>query len=122
MRLLQAIENANTIRPNAIPDHLKAAWVYELEGQFAEMMGVEMPDNAYDGEMGDAELLMPFPKDRCYELFVCAMIDSTNQEMDLYNHDIEMANAAIDDACAWWRRHHTPKRRHGWRTLGHGVR
>lgn len=105
MTVLQAIQNADEIRPNAIPDARKARFAYELEGDFAEMMGVEPPQNLYGtGDERDVQLLMPYPKDRCYELYIAAMIDHEQMDFDLYNADIVIANTAIDDAKAWWKR------------------
>lgn len=115
MKLLEAIYNADNIRPNAIPNERKAAWIYELEGDFAEMMGVPVPVNSFNEAPDDVELLMPYPKDRCYELYVAAMIDHENQDMKLYNKDITLANAARDDACAWWRRNHRPDSAGNWK-------
>ena len=97
------------MRPNMIDTERKAAWIFELEGDFAEMMGVPAPVNSFDGAPDDIELLMPHPKDRCYELYVAAMIDHENQDMKLYNQDITLANAARADACAWWRRNNRPE-------------
>lgn len=117
MKLKEAIRRANDMRPNAISDNDKAAFLYELEGEFAEMMGVPMPVNHFDLEEDDPELLMPYPKDRCYELYLCAMIDHWQMDMDLYNADITLANAAVEDAKAWWRRYHRPARVRNWRTM-----
>lgn len=107
MTVLQAIQNADEIRPNAIPDRRKARFAYELEGNFAEMMGVDVPENNYGtGDEATHELLMPYPKDRVYELYIAAMIDHEQMDFDLYNADILIANDAIDDAKAWWKRTH----------------
>lgn len=117
MKLYEAIENANIIRPNSIDDNRKAAWIFELECDFAEMMEVDTPENSYDLEHPDIELLMPEPKARCYELYLAAMIDHENQDMDMYNADLTLANASIDDARAWWRRNHRIKDRRNWRVM-----
>lgn len=116
MTLLEAIQKANESRPNDISDERKSAWVYELEAQFAEMMEVPIPENAFD-EDPDARLLMPAPYDRCYELYLMAMIDHDVQDMDMFNDDISVSNDAIKSACAWWRRTHRPKSAGNWRTM-----
>jgi hypothetical protein len=103
MNLLQAIENANAVRVNSIPDEHKAALLMELEGEIAELKGVDCPENTYPD---DHELLMPYPKDKIYELYLMAMIDLENEDSALYQNDFVMAQTAISDAKAWWRRNH----------------
>ena len=80
----------------------------ELEGEFAEMMGVKVPDNAWLQGGDDVELLMSHPHDGVYALYLCAMIDNANQETALYANDMTVANEAIAAAKAWWRRHNAP--------------
>ena len=62
MKLYEAIARADMLRPNAIPEDIKASWIYELEGEFAEMMSVEIPANQYPDGDTETNLLMPYPK------------------------------------------------------------
>jgi len=109
MKLKQAIARADAARPNMISEETKAGWIFELEGEFAELMNKEPPVNSWRGGGKDIELLMPFPHDNVYELYLCAMIDNHNQESAAYANDLVVANAAIDAAKAWWRRHNLPQ-------------
>lgn len=110
MKLYEAIARADIIRPNAIPEDIKASFIYELEGEFAEMMKVEVPKNPYPNVMeSDKDLLMPYPKDNVYALYLCAMIDSINEETNLYQNDMMIANTAIKEARQWWWRNFAPK-------------
>lgn len=106
MKLLEAIIEADGLRPNDIPDSVKAGWLTSLEGEFAEMMEVEIPKNTFPE---DRELLMPPPHDGLYPLYLAAMIDSANEETSLYANDMELANEAIGRAKACFRRHNRPK-------------
>lgn len=108
MKLKKAISRADAARPNMISEETKVAWIYELECDFAELMNLPTPVNAWSKGGEDVDLLMPFPHDNVYELYVCAMIDNFNQESALYANDLVVANAAIDSAKAWWRRHNMP--------------
>ena len=96
MKLYEAIARADILRPNAIPEDIKASWVYELESEFAEMMKTEIDTDT------EAELLMPSPKDNVYYLYLCAMIDIANEETNLYQNDMLVANSAIGEARKWW--------------------
>lgn len=108
MKLLEAIARADLLRPNAIDNSIKASWVYELEGDIAECMDVEYPVNPYPKD-SEEDLLMPYPKDNIYALYLCAMIDNAVEDTQLYMNDMVVANNAIDEAKAWWRRHHIKK-------------
>lgn len=114
MNIKKCIAMADELRPNTIPDETKAGYLYKLEAEIAEMMGEEVPENTWPE---DREMLMPAPHDDIYHLYLCAMIDSANQETNLYANDMQMANAAIKDAKAWWRRRNDPKSRANWRTM-----
>ena len=107
MKLLAAIEKANTLRPNAITDTMKADWIVALDGEIAEMMGLYPQDNEYPEDM---DLLMPYPHDEIYSLYCMAMIDNAQEETDLYANDLQVANQAISEARRWWwRNRRVPK-------------
>lgn len=107
MKLLAAIERANSLRPNAIPDDMKAGWITALDGEIAEMMGLYPQESEFPEDM---DLLMPFPHDEIYSLYCMAMIDNAQEETDLYANDLQVANQAISEARRWWwRNRRVPK-------------
>ncbi len=104
MTLKQAIVEADKLRPNAVPDALKAAWIFELEADLAEMMEVDEPKNTWPES--DSVLLMPDGHNSMYYLYLMAMIDNANEETALYANDMAVAQNAIDEARAWWWKNH----------------
>ena len=114
MNIKKCIAQADELRPNTIPEEIKAGYLYKLEAEIAEMMGLEAPPLEWPS---DNEMLMPFPHDDIYHLYLCAMIDYVNQETALYANDMQMANAAIKDAKAWYRRHTKPNSKRNWRVM-----
>ncbi len=114
MNAKKAIARADNLRMNVIDDEQKYAWLYELDGELAETLGVDVPENPFPE---DGELLMPAPYDNIYELYLVAMIDYYNNESEMYMNDKEIFNAAFDEAKAWWRRQHKPPSRGNWRVL-----
>lgn len=108
MTLVNAIARADGIRPNTIPAETKAAWVYELEAEFAESMGVEIPENPFPD---DGELLMPDAYGSSYVWHVCKMISAANKDAEVYALDSQMAQKEKGRALAWYRRNHESKRR-----------
>lgn len=113
MKVSEAIAYANDIRMNTLPDEQKARYLCDLDGEIAEMMGVEIPENTWPEE--DRELLMPRPHEYVYVYYLAAMSDIHNHESNLYVTDMEKYNTAMRDARAWWRRHHRPKSSGNWR-------
>ena len=110
----EAITKANELRPNALPDEQKADWLMELDGKLAEMMQTAPPERRWPE---DQLLLMPFPYDNIYTLYVAAMIDYYQQETDLYENDMTMFNQALTEAKAWYRRSHRPLPGGNWRVM-----
>lgn len=108
MKLSEAISKADAMRPNAIDELDKARWVLELESELAETWGKPFPqeEDEYDPEY---ELMVRFPRDNVYPLYLCAMIDLAQEDTSLYANDMTVANQAITDVKAWFRREHRVK-------------
>ena len=106
MTYKDAIAKADSFRPNTLDEKEKYEWLHELDADIAETMELsEIPENPFPG---NAELLMPDPHDNIYVLYLAARIDYFNEELDLYGNDMQFANQAVNEAKAWWRRHHHP--------------
>jgi len=115
MTVKEAMRRADALRMNTVSDEQKAAWVSDLDGQLAEMFGIEPPVNNWPEE--DRVLLMPPPHEEIYQLYLICKIDYYNQEMKLYANDLAIYNAALAEAQAWYRRHHRPRCDGNWRVM-----
>lgn len=133
MRAKEAIAQADELRPNALGEKQKLDWVLELEKEVSEMMSLSEPPPAVGGEDSgrivsaptekgrgldegeEPQLLLPPPRDRVYVLYLTAMIDFYNGEMDLYANDYALYNQEMAATRAWWRRHHRPRASRNWR-------
>ena len=131
MTVKNAIAKANELRLNTMSDEQKASLLREIDGELLEMFAadahppVEPTEEEEPVEPGwpvvntwpdeDPELLMPFPHDAAYIMYLCAQIDYYNMEIDLYQNDMTAYNAAMAAGRAWWRRHHRPWRSFNWR-------
>lgn len=113
MKMSTAIQRANELRLNALSEEQKAAWVWDLDNQVGEMM--KIPPRPFPWPEVDPELLMPAPYEEIYPLYLVCKIDYYNQEMSLYSNDRAIYNAAMNEARAWWRRHHRPRRNRNWK-------
>ena len=119
MNLIKVLDMANKVRPNAAHDDIKVQLLFQqLEGDVAEMLGVDPPEYEYDpSNPVDIELLMPFPYDDIYLWFLCSQIDIMNEETALYADDAAMFNSAWARAKAWYRRKTPTPRRKNWRVM-----
>lgn len=120
MKLLKAIRDADALRPNKLSTPRKAEMLMELETRFAEMIGAEAPTlkvNAEDdtASIEDFELLMPDGHCECYCLYLAAALDAYNQDSALYANDYAIANRAVENAMAWWRRNNRKESRGNWK-------
>lgn len=114
MKLKNLITTADELRPNAISDEIKAFWVFAFEGDIAELMKVDPPENTWPE---DTELLMPYPHDDIYLYYLMAMIDYAMQEMATYELDFVMANSKLDEAKkAYARQNYTPSNKN-WKVM-----
>lgn len=112
--LRNTIVQANSFRPNTIPEEEKAKWLYELDHSLLEMMERKEYENRWPE---DQELLMPKPYDHIYRLYLISMIDFYMQDLNLYANDKELFNQAMKEAKAWWRRNHRPAENKYWQGL-----
>jgi len=114
MKLKEAIKNADNLRPNALSDEQKASWIYEVEAIISEMKEETMPTNSFPQ---DSELLMEYPYDNIYELYLSAKIDYANEEFSLYANDMVIYNDALGKAQAWYRRNNKPTNETVWKVM-----
>ena len=114
MTVKEAVKRADALRMNTVSEEQKAAWVCDLDGQLAEMFGVEPPANTWPE---DRVLLMPSPHEEIYQLYLICKIDYYNQEMKLYANDLAIYNTALAEAQAWYRRMHRPASSGNWSVM-----
>jgi hypothetical protein len=114
MNAKTAISRADALRLNTISEEQNAAWLSDLDGQLAEMFGMEAPKNRFPE---DFPLLMPAPHEEIYQLYLICKIDYYNQEMALYANDLAVYMQALAEARAWYRRTHRPQKDKEWAVM-----
>lgn len=105
MRISEAIELADMLRPNTVPFPEKVRHLHKIEAEVAETMEVDIPEWA-DVKTEDYELLAGDPYTELYTNSLAAFIDYYQEETDLYQLDSIMANQAMSDWKSWRTRHH----------------
>lgn len=104
MVISEAINRADEFRPNSVPYETKRSWLHAFEADIAEMMEVDCPTWGSDNTYSDFALLVKHPKDYIYPLWLLPMIDLWNQDTQLYQMDVIVANNALNDIKGYYAR------------------
>ena len=100
------IEHVDSVKPNVYSEDDKYQWINTLEGMVSrEVMQEEAPACELPGD-ADRELLVGYPYEEIYSLYVMAMIDFHNREYANYNNVMLMFQERLDQFKAWYIRHH----------------
>lgn len=87
----KVIEKVDGRRPNAYDEETKLSWISNLDGMVKRLVIQDRCIRPYKyPEDMDKELLVPFPFDDLYELYVESMIDYYNREYANYNNSAMM--------------------------------
>lgn len=114
MTVQEAIERADTLKPNAYSDDVKYAWLSELDGRIkAEVldkrMGFEnLPVPDYGYESRTENLLAPAPYSEMYVYWLFMKMDFMNGEFDRFNNDAVLYNTAYLAFSNHINRNHAP--------------
>ncbi|MBE6959828.1 MAG: hypothetical protein E7448_03785 [Ruminococcaceae bacterium] len=116
----EVLDRVDARKPNAFTAEQKVAWIAELEGMLAvnvllmdicetEQLRYSWPEHA------DTQLLVRFPHDGIYGLWLEAKIDMTNGEYDKYQNSMIQYNEAYSNFVRWFARVYTPAQGRGGR-------
>jgi len=121
MKLQQAIDRVDEMRPNMQSRELKIAWLSELDGiiwteiieKHHKKPGEEirlcvMPEYDSDTDPGK-KLIVPAPYDNIYLYWLMSKIDEQTMETEKFNNDRTMFNGAYESFSDFWTRSHMPK-------------
>ena len=87
----KVIETVDGLRPNSYTEEQKLSWISDLDGMVKRLViqDDEVIPYSYPEDM-DRELLIPYPYDRLYTMYVESMIDFYNREFGNYNNSALM--------------------------------
>lgn len=106
----KVIERVDAVKPNTFDEEMKTAWLAQLDGMIQKivMQKDELIEYKYPEDM-DRELLVPFPFEDIYVLWLSSKIDFQNQDYDEYNNSAEAFNNLFADFKKAYIREHMPK-------------
>lgn len=115
MTVAEIIAYVDSIRPNSYDKDMMTGWLNEIERQAWEQVISRAEDSVkYPGlynyeENGETELLINDAHKDVYVTYILSKMDYANMEIDRYNADAAMHQAAWDSFAAEYRRNHPPK-------------
>lgn len=87
----KAIETIDKLRPNAYDEEIKLGWLNELDGKVKKLVKEEENPTPYNYPADlNTELVIPYPFDDVYVLYLESMIDYYNREYANYNNSAMM--------------------------------
>lgn len=112
----EVIERVERIKPVvSIDDQDKARWLMELDGRiWNEVITKSVHDTPPEEppkewpEDGDKPLLVSYPYDRLYDLYLIAMLEFAIREFGNYNNSMAAFNDALDKFAYHHRNTHMP--------------
>lgn len=104
------IESVDKVRPNSYDEETKLSWISALDGMVKRlvMQEEEATPYVYPDDM-DKELLIPYPFDSVYNLYLESMIDFYNREYANYNNSAVMFEGRFNEYKKWYIREHKAK-------------
>lgn len=112
MTVQNAIDEANRLRPNDFTQAQKVRWLNELDGViFREVIltheGAPLCDYSGHGELSE-ELLVPFPDEGLYPLYLVMQYDLHNGETGKYHNSASAFETAYQTYANAYNRAHYP--------------
>ena len=117
MTIREAINRADTVKPNQYSDEMKIQWLEELDKRIYNDLYLTHEDNPFDTIEGEgivfpyddeAILLAPSPYDVLYVSYIKAKIDEYNEETTRYVNSCTTYNSQYQDYARWYNRTHMP--------------
>ena len=115
MKVIEAIQKVDALKPNNYSQEDKIKWLSTLDGIIKTEIidthegGSEVIFNGYDMNSLETELLVPAPYDEIYIKWLEAQINYNIGEIGKYNNSMTMYNTALSTFERYYNRKHMPK-------------
>ena len=116
MKIIDAINQINSLKPNTYSETQKILWLSQLESMVKRLVidthegGEGIPFEGFTEDVDtNTQLLMPAPFDVAYLYWLEAQIHYANEDIDMYNSAIMMFNSAFSEYKADYKRNHASK-------------
>ena len=116
MTIIEAINRADSVKPNAYGQTEKVRWLSTLDGIVKKEIidthegGEDVRFDGYNDEtLLTTELLIPAPYDEVYIRYLEMQIDYANAEYGKYNNSAAAYNTAFSAFEKYYNREHVPR-------------
>ena len=114
MKLKEAIEFVDDVKPNAFPLKAKIKMLSDVEKMIQSEIFLFAPEQLIEYDEGDEEIeLLVSSHDRIYTDYLIAMIDWHNGEYENYANTIGMFNDTFSEFKRWFVSNYNPADTHG---------
>lgn len=109
----EAIERADSVKPNAFTQEEKFNWLVALDSKIAMELMLMSPQDMeqirlhYPGDL-ESQLLVDFPHDEIYPLYLMARIDEMNGEYNKYANSSAIYNQYFNEFAGWFLQAYDP--------------
>lgn len=115
MKIIEAINKLDALKPNAYSYEDKVAWLSRVDAMIKKHI-IDTHEGAekisFEGYRPDTDmqtvLLAPEPFEELYLRYLEAQVDYHNMEYDGYNQSILLFKAAYNSFERWYNRNHMP--------------
>ncbi len=118
MTVREAIDRADTLRPNTVSESEKRLWLAQLDGAMRRQIhgqhepAEESADTGADKTQEDETVLLAQePYTGIYPYWLMAQIDLALGELPRYNNDMMLYNMALTEYAVDYKRSHVPMKR-----------
>ena len=114
MKIIEAIQKVDALKPNNYSQEDKIKWLSTLDGIIkTEIIDIhegadKVEFNGYDISSLETELIVPAPYDDIYIKWLEAHINYNNSEIGKYNNSMAMYNSAYNAYERYYNRKHMP--------------
>ena len=115
MTIIEAINQVDELRRNAISQKQKIIWLSRCEAAVKNRVvdkyegAEEISFSGFDSSTDlKTELIMPEPFDEAYIHYLSAQIYFSQQELESYNSEISMYEVFLNGFKSWWSETHMP--------------
>ena len=116
MTIRQAMDRADGLRPNTVPEAEKRLWLAQLDGAMrrqihAKHEAAEDVSGADQSQADDTVLLAEEPYAGVYLYWLMAQMDLAQGELTRYNNDMMLYNLSLTEYAVDYKQKHLPVQR-----------
>ena len=115
MKIIESINRADDMCPNAFTQDDKIGWLSELDGKIKAEI-IDTHEGSEDYEFSEyttddleKDLIVSFPYDVLYVKYLEAQIHYANGDIGKYSNSMAMFNEKMDEFTRYYNRHNMPK-------------